>query len=290
MARMTKKMSVLTTRPARKAVRLAPLNRPGTIRDLDVPYAGFVPGKRDTTTRHFRGYGISFVASGEGRILLPSGGETRVPAGSAFFLPPGRRICFGPRPGTSWDEYYVGVLGPGTERLLGYGWLPRGVEVQPLVQTGPVVDAFQRLLKAMDRAGPHDYDLAILHAELLLFEIHCARADVKERVRQASGLAGVLRYLERHYPRDVDFSALARENSMSYSLLRQRLRAVTGLPPAKYLTKLRCEAAASFLLDSDLPVKRVADEVGISDPYAFSKVFKRHAGLSPRAFRARRRK
>ncbi len=72
---------------------------------------------------------------------------------------------------------------------------------------------------------------------------------------------------------------------MSYSSLRQKLRQLTGAAPAQYLTSLRCDAARKLLCSSEFSVKQIAARVGIDDPYAFSRVFKRHVGLSPQNYR-----
>ncbi|POF56904.1 AraC family transcriptional regulator, partial [Vibrio vulnificus] len=52
----------------------------------------------------------------------------------------------------------------------------------------------------------------------------------------------------------------------------------------QYITALRMEKAKALLTHTDLPVQRVAEQVGYSDLSAFSRRFSRHFGLSPRAF------
>jgi AraC-like DNA-binding protein len=103
----------------------------------------------------------------------------------------------------------------------------------------------------------------------------------------ASGGDGVERAIARlgeHPQRSWDLPALAEHCGISYSLLRQQLRQRTGLSPQRYLQAIRCDRACE-LLGGAIPVGEVALRVGFSDPFHFSRVFRRVVGCSPSAFR-----
>jgi AraC-like DNA-binding protein len=59
-----------------------------------------------------------------------------------------------------------------------------------------------------------------------------------------------------------------------------------GMPPGRFLEKVRMDWACDRLRDHDRPVADVAASVGYSDPYHFSRVFHRVIGCSPSAWRA----
>ncbi|PYT11530.1 MAG: hypothetical protein DMG59_26165 [Acidobacteria bacterium] len=52
-----------------------------------------------------------------------------------------------------------------------------------------------------------------------------------------------------------------------------------------FIRKLRVEAACSELLPSDAPIAEIAARAGFTDQSHLSRVMKRHAGISPAAFR-----
>lgn len=58
----------------------------------------------------------------------------------------------------------------------------------------------------------------------------------------------------------------------------------TGLPPLQYLIRLRMEKAAELMVDYGESASTAGASVGYPDLYHFSKAFKAHFGLSPRAY------
>lgn len=59
----------------------------------------------------------------------------------------------------------------------------------------------------------------------------------------------------------------------------------TGLRPVEYLTRLRLEEAVRLLNTTSLPIDTISSRCGFGDGNYFSKVFRSHMSLSPRAFR-----
>ena len=83
---------------------------------------------------------------------------------------------------------------------------------------------------------------------------------------------------------------LARDAGASRSVLAERFTDFMGQPPMQYLTRWRMQVAARRLDDSAAKVAAVALEVGYESEAAFSRAFKRIAGVSPSLRRARRTK
>jgi AraC-like DNA-binding protein len=77
---------------------------------------------------------------------------------------------------------------------------------------------------------------------------------------------------------------LARVTGMSRSPFAARFAKLVGVPPLTYLTTLRLQRAMSLLREGRHPLSVIADEAGYESPAAFSKMFRRVTGASPRAF------
>ena len=80
---------------------------------------------------------------------------------------------------------------------------------------------------------------------------------------------------------------LASEAAMSRSALAERFMRLVGQPPMQYLTQWRIQIAARLLADGATKVGAVGLEVGYASEAAFSRAFKKIAGLSPSTWRAR---
>lgn len=53
----------------------------------------------------------------------------------------------------------------------------------------------------------------------------------------------------------------------------------------EYLTAYRIERAVELLQQTDIPVREIAVRVGYTDANYFTKVFKRHLGVTPTEYR-----
>ena len=80
---------------------------------------------------------------------------------------------------------------------------------------------------------------------------------------------------------------LAREVGLSRSALADRFVHFVGHPPMQYLTRWRMQLAARRLADGDAKVSAVALDVGYDSEAAFSRAFKRAAGVPPAEWRRR---
>jgi len=252
---------------------------------MEVTSVGYVPRKVDWIRHHFDLFGVGLVVSGRGRFRVGDGPEYPVEPGMFFTVYPGPRFFYGPEPGTTWEEYYVCVIGTGAKRVKSYGWFPEDPHPHPVRGLGPLIELYREMIRVLRRGSPGDADRASLLAERLMLELNAARVPERAVAAADASLEALLEECRSRYAEPLDFVELARRHAMSYSKLRQRCRELVGAPPARYLARLRCEAAREFLSDTDMSVKEIAARVGIPDPYAFSRVFKRHVRLSPENYR-----
>ncbi len=79
--------------------------------------------------------------------------------------------------------------------------------------------------------------------------------------------------------------ALAKEVGASRSALADRFTKLVGRSPMSYLTQWRMQIAAQMLAGGGSKVSAVALEVGYDSEAAFSRAFKRAAGVAPAAWR-----
>jgi len=78
---------------------------------------------------------------------------------------------------------------------------------------------------------------------------------------------------------------LARAAGTSRSVLAERFQHLVGSSPMQYLTQWRMLLAANFLCHSNVPLARIAEDVGYRTDTAFIRAFRREFGSPPATWR-----
>ena len=60
---------------------------------------------------------------------------------------------------------------------------------------------------------------------------------------------------------------------------------ITGISPQEYILNCRLDNACQLLTHTELPIQTIAARVGYDDQLSFSKIFKKHYGISPSQYR-----
>jgi len=105
---------------------------------------------------------------------------------------------------------------------------------------------------------------------------------------RASLYADAVAIVEREYARDVALDDIARRVASSRRQLQRAYAEIGGTTFRDHLTSVRMERAAQLLTRRDITVREVAHRVGYRQPAQFAKAFRRHHGVAPSDFRARR--
>jgi AraC-like DNA-binding protein len=104
-------------------------------------------------------------------------------------------------------------------------------------------------------------------------------SSITARVEKAAA------FVREHYARPIDVPALAAMAGFSPSHFTALFLKHTGHPPVDYLIRARIGRACRLLDLTPLSVKEIAAQVGYSDPYYFSRAFKKVTACSPKTYR-----
>lgn len=108
-----------------------------------------------------------------------------------------------------------------------------------------------------------------------------------ERVSDKSSrsLHKIISYMHEHFPEPLSMDELARQAGFSKYHFSREFRKLTGFPPNEYLIRLRLEEAKNLLINTDLPVSRVAEYAGIENEAYFSRLFHQRMHMTPGTYR-----
>ena len=100
----------------------------------------------------------------------------------------------------------------------------------------------------------------------------------------SSRISAALDYLGDHYA-VASVRRLGRAVGAAPHYLSALFRAEVGIPPRAYINEFRVEAAKWLLLETGEKLETVATQIGLHDASHLSRLFLKHAGNRPGAYR-----
>lgn len=94
-----------------------------------------------------------------------------------------------------------------------------------------------------------------------------------------------LEYIETYYNNNITVEDVAEYAGVHFSYLQKIFKQNTGSSVMNYVNKVRIKRACSLLLNSDMPIEKIAPEVGFNSRQNFLYTFKGIMGVTPREYR-----
>ena len=204
------------------------------------------------------GLWVCLVSSGRCTASVPSAGP--LPAGAALLLP----LC-------------VQLTGQASAQFLA------GLHELPFLARGETCPAAAELL---DRLAS-EQDLPGRVRSQLAFALLCELADADSAAPALPPLVqAAIADIRANYAGLYGVEELSERLGVSKSHLVRTFTAALGIPPGRYLTRVRVEAAQRLLLHREYTLDVVASLCGFSGANYLCRVFKKETGQSPAQWRA----
>lgn len=101
-------------------------------------------------------------------------------------------------------------------------------------------------------------------------------------------LRRVLEYIEANIAADITLSNLAEVAGYSPFHFSRKFTRAMGVPPHRYISRLRLEKAMAELTTGTLPLAQIALDAHFSSQASFTRAFHRATGTTPKEYRNRR--
>lgn len=102
-----------------------------------------------------------------------------------------------------------------------------------------------------------------------------------KKYHQDHDILMVQQWLDTHYQQAICVSELPALINLTGRTFSRRFKKATALNPLEYLQTLRIEAAKKHLETTQESLERIVNLVGYDDLSSFTRLFKKHTGLSP---------
>lgn len=145
-------------------------------------------------------------------------------------------------------------------------------------------DAENLLKRIVSCYGANDQKSYLCMLSSLLYLCSFVKEQSSEKSGSVSRIRPAVEYIEKHYNENFSIEKLAQLCFMSQSQLRRYFSSKYNMSPITYKNRFRIEKAKSMLLYDVADIGEISAKLGFDSIYAFSKMFKKYAGITPSQF------
>ncbi len=256
-------------------------------RNLHVTDIGYYP----TARYHFRErrepisqYILIYCTRGAGWYEL-AGKRYSVGSDQLFILPAEKPHAYGADLDDPWTIYWVHFKGE-MAGIFAEGYstpfsIPSGDDSRISTRLG-VFEEIYRTLKNGYSSDNLSYSAAALYYFLgsikylgkyrKSHETHEGERDIVETA---------IHFMRENLSKRLTLADIARHVNYSPSHFSAVFSRRTGYAPVYYFNQLKIQQASTYLDFTDLKITQICPRLGIDDPYYFSRLFRKHMGMSP---------
>lgn len=125
------------------------------------------------------------------------------------------------------------------------------------------------------------------NVETYIQELYAAIADaaVNRESAYSALVQNTIAYIKNNYSKNISLSDAAAAAEVSSSYLSLIFKQETGVNFSNYLTDYRMEMAKKMLVSTNKKIYEIAEDIGFSSPYYFSKVFREYTGMTCKEYK-----
>lgn len=226
-----------------------------------------------------------FITAGSCRIEV-EGRQYLARSGDWFLIPAGVRHSYTQLPEQSFEKYWLHFDLYPNDTLATLLHLPCVVQVG---EDRRAAVLFEKLTKAnsSDKLTDKLRAKAVL-LELLALYVELSHADQSQPdSEKAQRVEQVLSYIQKHLDSPISNKELAQMCHMHPNHFIRYFSQMTGQTPASYVARCRMETARRLLVQTDQPVARIMEQVGLQEPSHFARLFRKYFSATPSQYRKR---
>lgn len=150
------------------------------------------------------------------------------------------------------------------------------------------LDIFQRALNIGRQKPSFAEEICCHYLHILLLEIAPSSKSIIVKPSIAMQTYNKCKdYIEKNYSLIQSPIDVAMECDIDVRYMASIFKKFSQIPPGQHIMGLKLNKAADLLLNTDYKIKDIAELVGFSNQYHFSKNFKKFHGLSPNHYRTK---
>jgi AraC-like DNA-binding protein len=183
------------------------------------------------------------------------------------------------------EHIFIVFFGSFAKELFNRSGLDSG-NVLKLKKAGDILYLAQAILKKGFEKTVNSHELCCSYLRTLLLE---QGSDLfLTGSNESTSLNSYLRcrkYIDENFSNLFLPSEAAKKCDINVRYMSKLFKKHAQITPHEYIMRLKLNKAANLLLISNFTIKEISEKTGFTDPYHFSRNFKRFHGLSPNYYR-----
>lgn len=242
------------------------------------PRHSYGPAVRD----HFL---IHYIIDGEGSYYV-DGKTYKLTKNQAFVIFPNVLTYYEADESTPWYYNWVGFSGFKAENYLKQANISRNNPIFTY-KRGDLIEKY--VDEMIQYQTPTEENELKLHGLLFLYlsELvgNADKHTISENSQKDIYIKKCIEYIEKNFSHNISVTNLAEYIGLNRSYLSSIFKSYLNMSPQEFLIKYRMDKATEFMSTPSLSISEISRSVGYEDPLAFSKIFKKIKGSSPKEYR-----
>ena len=252
--------------------------------------AGYFPNARHHLRQREKGCEQNifiYCASGEGFVSI-EGQVTHVKTGQAITIPERTGHLYGASKDSPWTIYWFHFTGDFSPTYVNRSLAGRGIQISEQTQQ-LLPSLFDQIFIPLSHGITQRYLLAASSAAALILSLSYEQEYLTTDMVNIPGIRVIedlIAYAQNHLTEELSLESFSQRSHYSPSRIIQLFKEVTGYSPMAFVQHQRMQRACYYLDATQEPINRIAEYVGFTDQFYFSRVFRKIIGVSPREYRA----
>lgn len=226
-------------------------------------------------------YIMHLVTKGKGRLIIDKK-VYEVEEGDCFIVPPNIMTSYTADAVDPFSYYWIGFGGIDALGLLTKaGFLSKDTYVIHPVHYDNILKRLINVTNVNSMDGTAEY---VLIGELYLIFADMIKVSVKNN-NEALYMEEAIRFVRDNYQKFITVSDIADYLGIDRTYLFRLFKKEINISPIDYLINLRIEKAKLMLINTNKPVKEIAQLIGYSSYTSFVRAFKNKCKILPNEYR-----
>lgn len=233
-------------------------------------------------------YILIFCVGGKGWIRLDGQSPLALSEQTVAVIPPDTPHEYGADESDPWSIYWFHLKGEQIASLIQSSGLEAGPIHVSLSDSDKIRELFNQCYDLLSsKAYSASHLIHVSHTMRYLLSFIGLIPRRKQEAKTQAYIEQAILYMQERLEKNMTIDELISHTSISKQHLNHLFKQSTGYAPIDYYLRLKMQRACQLLDLTNNSIKEISVSLGLSDPYYFSRLFKKIIGASPSDYRSK---